>query len=241
MWVRSVFHVVICEDERRFAAELNGLIERYARETGARLRVSLFRNGLELVEHLRADADLIFLDIGMEALDGLETAGCIRRTDPDVEIIFLTSLAQYALEGYKYNATNYILKPIHYARLKAELDKCMERRERKGAGHIIVENDNGKYKVALNTLKFVETFERKLMVHTDSDDIVSHKKMKDYEAELPAASFARCHNSFLVNLFFVKRVERLEAELTSGERIPISQPKRKAFMEKLTAYWGGRL
>lgn len=78
-------------------------------------------------------------------------------------------------------------------------------------------------------------------LHTEQENIISYKSMKELEQELSQAGFARCHTSYLVNLFYVKGVQKLEITLITGECIPISQPKRKAFMEQLTRYWGERL
>ena len=101
-------------------------------------------------------------------------------------------------------------------------------------------NDTGKYKIPLSSLQYIETFGRNLMIHTEKENMVAHKKLKDFEI-LPSSSFVRCHNGFLVNLLFVKRVEKLQIKLTTDENVPISQPKRKDVMVKLAAYWGDRL
>lgn len=236
-----MYHIVICDDEEKFVAELNALLYRYSAEKNLEIRVSSFKNGLELIENYPMDIDLIFLDIQMDRMNGLQAADKIRKKDENVSIIFLTSLAQYALEGYKYNATNYIIKPIKYIRLKSEMDKWLAQNKKKENAYILVENDTGKYKVSLNSLSYIETFNRNLMLYTDSENIISYRKMKDVENELEKHSFVRCHAGFLVNLFFVKRIEKLEIELIDGERIPISQQKRKLVMEKLAQYWGDRL
>lgn len=177
----------------------------------------------------------------MAAMDGLKTAAAIRKIDSNVSIIFLTSMAQYALEGYKYNAANFVIKPLKYVRLKDELDKWRKHYRQEDTAFILITNDSGKYKVFLKNLRYVETFGRNLMVHTDSENIVAYRKMKDLETKLPADAFVRCHSGFIVNLLYVKRIEKLEIELTGGERLPISQPKRKAVMEKMANYWGARL
>ena len=93
----------------------------------------------------------------------------------------------------------------------------------------------------MNTLRYVETFNRNLLFHTEQENILCYKKMKEVEQELKDKGFARCHTSYIVNLFFVKGVRKLEIELITGEIIPISQPKRKEFMERLTEYWGDLL
>lgn len=89
----------------------------------------------------------------------------------------------------------------------------------------------------------METCGRKLLFHTEQGDIICHKSMKDMEKELQDKEFARCHTSCLVNLQYVKSAngKDLQVQLVTGETIPISQPKRKEFMERLADYWGDML
>ena len=176
----------------------------------------------------------------MNEMDGLTAAGKIRELDEEVSIIFLTSLNQYALEGYKYQAVNYIVKPMKYIRLKAEMNGWIEKYRHKNP-YIVVQNDKGSYKVSVNKLHYVETYKRNLLLHTDGGDVICYKNMKEMEKELSPYGFFRCHSGFLVNLHFVKNVEKLDVELTSGETVYVSKPKRKEFMEALAGYWGKML
>ena len=196
---------------------------------------------MDLIEKYDPSIDLIFLDIQMRLLDGLHTAERLRQMDENVGLIFLTTLTQYGLEGYKYQATNYIIKPLKYVRLKAELDRFLEHRKRDDTPSLVIANDTGKYKVPLKSIRFVETFNRNLMFHTEQEKIISYKSMKEAERELSDKGFVRCHTSYLVNLFYIKGVKKLDIELITGDHIPVSQPKRKEFMEKLTDYWGNFL
>ena len=214
---------------------------RYAQECAQQIRVTVFYDGSELVNGYDPSIDLVFLDIQMNQMDGLAAAERIRQMDGEVGIIFLTTLTRYALEGYKYQATNYIIKPMKYARLKAEMDRWMQRRPAKESPSLVVVNDSGRYRVLLKELKYVETFNRNLLLHTEKENILCYRSMKEMERELAGSGFVRCHTSYIVNLFFVKGVKKLEIELLDGAQLPISQPKRKEFMEKLTEYWGDQL
>lgn len=233
-----MIHIAICDDEKDFVAYLTGLLNQYATETGHEIKVTAYYDGMELIEKYDTTIDLIFLDIQMRLVNGLRTAERIRQMDTKVGIIFLTTLTQYGLEGYKYQATNYIIKPIKYARLKEEMKQWLERHRQDDSPFIVVVNDAGKFKVFLKSLRFIETFNRNLLLHTDQENIICYKKMKELEAELVQHGFVRCHSGYLVNLFYVKRIEKLDIILTTGERVPISQPKRKEFMERLADYWG---
>lgn len=236
-----MLHIAICDDEKDFVAYLSGLLNQYAAETGKEIKVTVYYDGIELIEKYDTTIDLIFLDIQMRLVNGLKAAERIRQLDEKVGIIFLTTLAQYGLEGYKYQATNYIIKPIKYARLKEEMKQWIERHQKDDMPFIVVANDVGKFKVFLKSLRFIETFNRNLLLHTEQENIICYKKMKDLEAELGQHGFVRCHSGYLVNLFYVKRIEKLDIILTTDERVPISQPKRKEFMERLADYWGDLL
>lgn len=234
-------HIAICDDEKDFIIYLTELLGQYAAETGETIKITPYYDGMELMEGYDPTIDLIFLDIQMKLADGLHTAEKIRQMDEKVSIIFLTTLTQYGLEGYKYQAANYIIKPIKYIRLKSEMDSWLKKRSRNDSPFIVIANDSGKYKVFLKSLRYIETFNRNLLLHTEQENIICYKSMKDMERELADKSFTRCHTSYLVNLFYVQGVKNLEIKLITGETLPISQPKRKLFMEQLAEYWGDLL
>lgn len=237
-----MFNIVICDDEIALIKDLKELLNRYAADTGREFCFFEFHDGIELLENYQPDFDLIFLDIKMEKLGGLKTAEEIRKTDSTVGLFFLTSLSQYVWKGYEYGAINYLLKPMKYGRLKMELDRFFSRYPGREEGYLSFSNDNGKYKVLYKNLRYAETQKRNVLLHFDGQEQVIYKNMKEIASLLETQrQFARCHASFIVNMAYVKSVENLEAVLTTGERVPISQPKRKAFMTKLADFWGDML
>ena len=236
-----MIHLAICDDERLLVDSLTEQFRRYALETGKEVRITTYYDGLELIEKYDPTIDLIFLDIQMKLVDGLRAAKRVRELDEKVGIIFLTTLTHYGLEGYKYQALDYVIKPLKYARLKSELDSFLSRRYREENPFIIVSNDSGNYRILLNSLRYVETFNRNLLFHSEQENIICYKTMKEITQRLTPHGFIRCHSSYLVNPFFVKGVKKLEITLITGETLPISQPKRKEFMERLTEYWGDML
>ncbi|HIZ22517.1 MAG TPA: LytTR family DNA-binding domain-containing protein [Candidatus Blautia faecigallinarum] len=233
-----MLHIAICDDERSFVRYLSDLLNRYSKETEQDIKVTAYYDGMELIEKYDTTIDLIFLDIQMKIVNGLHAAESIRKKDAGVGIIFLTTLTQYGLEGYKYQAINYIIKPMKYMRLKSELDKFVERSRKEERPSLVIANDTGKYKVPLKSIRYIETYNRNLMFHTEQENIICYRSMKEIERELCGKDFVRCHTSYIVNLFYVKGIKKLDMELITGEILPISQPKRKRFMEKLTDYWG---
>lgn len=237
-----MFKIAICDDEIALINELKKLLNQYAVDTGKEFCIFEFYDGTELLKDYQPDFDLIFMDIKMEKLNGLKTAEEIRKTDSTVGLFFLTSLSQYVWKGYEYGAINYLLKPIKYGRLKMELDRFFSRYHGKKELFLAFANDSGKYKVLYKNLRYAETQKRNVLLHFDEQEQVIYKNMKEIALLLDSQrQFARCHASFIVNMAYVKSVENMEAVLITGERVPISQPKRKEFMEKLADFWGDML
>lgn len=123
-----------------------------------------------------------------------------------------------------------------------ELERFFSRYQGREEPYISFSNDAGKFKVLYKNLRYVETAKRNVLIHFESGKQVIYKSMKEIALLLETQrQFVRCHASFIVNMAYVKSVENLEAVLTTGERVPISQPKRKEFMERLADYWGDML
>lgn len=237
-----MYNITICDDEEAFVLEMRKNLARYAEKRGLDFHIRVCYDGQELLGHYTEETDLIILDIRMEKTDGLKAAEEVRRRDKKAGIIFLTSVAEYVWKGYEYGAVNYLLKPLKYERMEMELDRFFASYEGKTDRFLVVTNDCGRFKVPYKELRYLETKARNVLIHYGKQQQIWHKSMKEaarvFETE---QAFARCHASFLVNLSYVKSVENMEAVLSTGERIPISHPKRKAFMQSLAAYWGERM
>lgn len=106
--------VCVLEDEKIVADKLCSFIEKYCAEQGVRVEVQVFPDAFALLEGYHADVDILFMDIQLPVMNGMEAAKKIRETDEKVLIVFVTNLAQYAVEGYDVNAFDFILKPVEY-------------------------------------------------------------------------------------------------------------------------------
>ena len=108
--VRDVIRIAIVEDEEAVREQLIGYVQRYTRQYGTVFDIKTFSDGVEILEDYRPVYDLVLLDVEMKHLDGMETARKIRELDPDVMLIFITNMAQYAIKGYAVGALDYYLE-----------------------------------------------------------------------------------------------------------------------------------
>ena len=117
--------IAIVEDERICQEELIEHLRKYEKEHEESFIVRIFNDGIDILDDYSADYDLILLDIHMKHHDGMTTANKIREVDTDTQIVFITALAQYAIEGYKVNAMDFLLKPVVYEQLAMMMDKVL--------------------------------------------------------------------------------------------------------------------
>lgn len=233
-----MIHIAIVEDEKRYQEQLHQYILRYEQEYGEKTEVHFFMDGDEILDHYAAVYDIIFMDIQMKHLNGMDTARKIRTLDENVILIFITNMAQYAIQGYEVNALNYILKPIAYFAFSQELHKAVRKVKQKSESYITVTQDQGFLKLHAEQIGYVESLGHNLTIHSDKGNYTFRGTMKEMEAKLSGSSFVRCNNGYLVNLRYVEAV-RQNLAVVMGDELPISRGRRKAFMEALTDYMGG--
>ena len=131
-----MIRIALVEDEAEVRAQLQGYVQRHTRQYGTEFAVTEFADGMELLDDYRPVYDILFLDVEMKHLDGMETARRVRELDKDVIIVFITNMAQYAIGGYAVGALDYVLKPVPYFAFSQQLRKAEEQLRRR-ARHFI--------------------------------------------------------------------------------------------------------
>ena len=234
--------IAIAEDETVFANRLQEYLTRFSSEHAVPFDVDTFPNGADLVNAYRHARrwDLILLDVDMPNLDGLSAARCIREKDPDVLIIFITNLAQYAIKGYEVDALDYVLKPVSYSALAMKLDKAVRLARRNNERALLLSMDRETVRVPLSHLYYVEVYDHRLIYHTADGEIRSTgaKSLRAVEEELSPEGFARCHSAYLVNLRYVDAIQG-NSVLVMGQELPIARNRRRDFLQALLEHEKG--
>lgn len=223
--------IVICEDEKEQQELLKLYISKIFDGLSIEYELKIFNSGEELLKGYSKATDIILLDIQMGKINGMNTARKIRELDKKVEIIFITSLIEYVLEGYEVRAYRYLIKPIKYDDFKNNVLNCIKDISIQNK-YIIVKEQGNRIKLGINEITYIEVQKETITIHTLSKDYKINETMNNIEKEINCNRFYRCHKSFLVNLEQVKRIKQYVAILENSEEVPISRHRFKETKDK---------
>jgi DNA-binding LytR/AlgR family response regulator len=230
-----MINIAIVEDEEEYAGTLSAYISRYVRESGNDLVQTRYTDGSGIVDDYKGQYDIILMDIKMKYMDGMSAAEQIRKIDPQVIIIFITNMIQYAIKGYAVDALDYVLKPVEYFPFSKTLEKAVERLPHDTKHYLTVSNKDGTVKLAVASIKYIESQGHNLSFHTKDEVVTITATMKSVEKELAAEHFFRCNKGCLVNLSFVEGI-RDGCAVVGNEMLPVSRARKNDFMEALADF-----
>lgn len=234
--------ILALEDEKPQQERLTQFLARYQREhPDFQYTLALYDRGVQLLTDYRRDADLVFLDIRVPDTLGIDVARELRAQDENVMIVFVTSLTQYAIDGYSVGAFDYILKPIQYPSFAAKLDRVKRTLSHRESGITLdLRTKEGGRRVSADSVTYLESAAHDIFVHAGGEVIKLWGTLGKFEEELKDAHFVRCNTSYLVNLKYVQAVKKEEV-IVNGESLPLSRSRRKEFLDELARYKGGSL
>lgn len=234
-----MLHIAIVEDEPECQEALRIQLDRYGKEHALRIETEVFSDGLDIIDAYRPVWDIIFLDIRMRHVDGMRAAKRIRGLDPAVILIFLTTLGQYAIQGYEVDAMDFILKPVAYRQLEQVIKKAEHQLAKRQDIYLMLPDGDHKVRVASGEILYIEVQGHNLDVVTEGKTYHFRESMSEMETRLDGAHFVRSSNSYLVNMKNITAV-RKDSVCVGAHELPISRQKKKAFLDALSSYIGYR-
>lgn len=229
--------IVLCDDVELERQILKELLTLYFEEKGEEISVIEYESGEALITDVEEgclEADLLFLDIFMRDMNGMETARKLRKMNRKVPIVFLTSSPDFAIESYEVQASGYLLKPYDVEKIKELTSRLLK--------------DDSKRRVAVKCKRQYRYLYTDDIMHIDSDrhtvtihmsdgaEIVTQEKLGDLETRIGEARFLRCHQSYLVNMDYIRDAQD-DFLLSDGTTVPVRVRGRKEMIDEYHDYF----
>ncbi|MBM6815496.1 response regulator transcription factor [Olsenella uli] len=237
-----MYRALIVEDDPQAAETLRAHLERYAAERGTFFSVEILPSALEFLEGTRP-ADVVFMDIGLPGVSGMEAAEVMRQTDELTPLIFVTDLAQYAVRGYQVDALDFMVKPVTYEDFALRMGRAMRVMDRNAGGTVSVATDEGLRVIAKKDVVYVEIFRHDLYWHVTGSAQPLHARgtLTRVAEELGAERFCRVTASHLINMGQLALIRPGSVVMSDGTEVVISRRRRREVLETLTRYMGGSI
>lgn len=185
-------------------------------------------------------ADLIFMDIGLPGINGMEAAQILRGYDEQTPLVFVTNLAQYAIKGYQVDALDFMVKPIQYDDFSLRMDRAMRMVRRTSKGTIAIPTPDGIRVVRLDDILYVDIAKHDLHYHLVGESIPLRVRgtITKVSEELAEKDFLKIAASCVINMAQVAQIRQGSVVMSDGTELYYSRSQRKMALERLTSYVG---
>lgn len=231
-----MLRIALCDDEALAREQLSCRIEELIEDTDSRL-VYEFSSGTNAVRWLKnhpGEIDLLFLDVEMKDLNGMETAKAIREFDRNILLVFVTGYPDYVFEGYQAEALDYLIKPADSRRLLQVLSRAGERLKRDASSQFLLQNTDGIFRFRFQDIAYFYSDRRRVFLVSGEREYGFYGKLDQVEAQV-GDSFVRIHQRYLVNPDYIKRLGAACVEL-SGISLPISRSLKASASGKIARH-----
>lgn len=224
--------IAICDDEQIIRNEIIRLCREFEKSHSMEFELVTFSSGDKLLNYDKR-IDILFLDVQMPGLNGMETATKIREENESMFIIFVTGYRSFMQEGYKVKAFRYILKPIDEEEFMVTLGETIKEINK---NFKVVAGKFGKtYYIKPEEIVYIEYVNRTSLVRTTTDFIESTKTMAEWEEILNVGAFYRVHRSYIVNMLYVEEIDKL-IHMENGEKVQLAIKKAGKFKDAVLEF-----
>lgn len=228
--------IAVCDDEVLFLEKIKQYMEKNYRNLDT--EIDYFVSAEELLFQAKKGRKyhLGILDIEMEKMDGMTLARQLKELDEDMEIIFLTSHRELALEGYEVKALRFLVKPIQEEKLAEAIFSAKKILEKRYQKLLFVQENTEEIYLKPEEIYFIEAADKQIKIVTKDREIMGKMGIAQAEKLLPGELFFRCHRSFLVNLSHIRSIDGERILCSDGKEAYVSRLRKKELKAAMELY-----
>lgn len=225
----KMIHIAICDDKQQEIQEIKAYLEEWSRTRKQPVTAGIFKNSKEFLDKVYEENklyDIVFLDIDFVPDDGIRTASKIRQKEQGSLIIFLAEYPKYIFQAFEVKAFRYIIKEKMAQEFIMSMDDAVRELHCK-IETFFYEAKGKKVKIPFSEILYFESRRRMVQIKTKKGEKTFYGKLDDVESSLADTAFIRCHQSYIVNLSWVREIRKKELILENGEAVPVSESRRE--------------
>ena len=235
--MRKEYRVSVVEDEAVYLNALKEMLALYEKDNDVKFNITAYKDIETFLAGYKNCYDIVFMDIELPGMNGMDGARRLRQADPEVVLIFITNMAQFAVQGYEVNALDYIIKPVTYKNFSIKLDRaltCVNKNEDK---FIVVNGKNGITRMSVVDIIYIEVRGHHLYFHlTGGKEVDVCGSLGKLSDELKEHGFAQCNSCFLLNMKYISSINAMSVVMTDETELQISKRRKKDFLDEFSVY-----
>ena len=229
-----MIRIAICDDETYMSCHIKALVSEFFRKKNRETVIQLFSCGEELLKY-DGQIDILFLDIQMKDMNGMETARKLRADKFQGFLIFITVLKEMVFQSFEVQAYDYLVKPIEETQFEKTMERLYASMQNAGKDSILVKKGYEGHIIRRDEIVFCEIIDRKIYLNLASGEVIDYyERIENLETKLD--DFFRCHRSYLINLKHLKGYKNGTAYMDNGSRLPVSRLRSKEFSNVVLQY-----
>ena len=230
-----MIHIAICDDEKHMSDHIRAMASEFFRKKNREIQLRTFLSGEDLLNY-DGQIDILFLDIQMNGMDGLETARKLRAGKFRGFLIFITVLKEMVFQSFEVQAYDYLVKPVDEKQFEKTMERLFASMQNVGEDSLLVQQGYERRIVPKDEIVFCEVIDRKIYLNLASGEVVDYyERIENLETKLDSYFF-RCHRSYLINLKHLKGYKNGTAYMDNNKEVPVSRLRSKEFSGVVLQY-----
>lgn len=230
-----MIHIAICDDEKHMSDHIRAMASEFFRKKNREIQLRTFLSGEELLNY-DGQIDILFLDIQMNGMDGLETARKLRAGKFRGVLIFITVLKEMVFQSFEVQAYDYLVKPVDEKQFGKTMGRLYASMQNASEDSLLVQKGYEGRIIREDEIVFCEVIDRKIYLNLVSGEVVDYyERIENLETKL-GSHFFRCHRSYLINLKHLKGYKNGTACMDNGKEVPVSRLRSREFSGVVLQY-----
>jgi len=230
-----MLYIAVCDDEKYISDKIKSMVSEFFCRKNIDIVIAQFSSGKELLKY-DGIIDILFLDIQMEDIDGMETARKLRSRKFKGALIFITILKEMVFQSFEVQAYDYLVKPIEPSLFEKTMERLLASMKNASEASLLVQKGYESSIILFEDIVYCEIIDRKIYLHLASSEILDfYDRIEKLEKRLDSR-FYRCHRSYLINLQYLRSYKNGTAYMENGKEIPVSRLRSKEFSDVILQY-----